>query len=80
MLKIINYVLLGLIAVGVVVFAIVKKQFVKESIEELKKVSWPSRELAWNSAIVTIVFVVVFSIFLALVDYLLNLLFVRLVG
>lgn len=80
MLKIVNYVLLGLIVLGVGFFVFFKWNFIKESWEELKKVSWPSRELAWNSAIVTIVFIVVFSVFLALVDYVLNFLFLKLVG
>ena len=80
MLKIINIVAVVVIVVGVALFAFFRREYIKESFGELKKVSWPSRELAWNSAIVTIVFIVVFSLFLAVVDYVLNLAFIKLVG
>ncbi|MGC8764606.1 MAG: preprotein translocase subunit SecE [Brevinematia bacterium] len=80
MLKIVNIALLVLIGIGVVIAVVFNWNYVKESFAELKKVSWPSRELAWNSAIVTIVFIVVFSLFLSLLDYLLNLIFLKLVG
>lgn len=42
--------------------------FIRESIEELKKVNWPSKDEAVQSAIVVVLFVVIFSLFLALVD------------
>ncbi len=80
MLRIVNIVLLVLIAIGVILYVVFNWNYVKESFGELKKVSWPSRDVAWNSAIITIVFIIVFSLCLSLVDYVLNLLFVKLVG
>ncbi len=47
--------------------------FLKESYSELKKVSWPSKEDAVSSSVVVILFIVGFSLFLALVDYVVNL-------
>ncbi len=61
----------GVLIVGIVL--IVQRAFVKESLDELKKVTWPSRELALTSATVTIIFVVVFSLMLAVLDYVANL-------
>lgn len=43
-------------------------QFVTESIDELKKVSWLSKDEAINSAVVVIGFIVVFSGLLFLLD------------
>lgn len=80
MIRIINWVIIGLVAIGVSIYSYVKRDFIKESISELKKVSWPSRETAWNSAFVTIIFILIFSLFLAVVDYIVNLLFIKLVG
>ena len=42
--------------------------FFKESYQELQKVTWPTRDEAVNSAIITIGFIVLFSLFLAFVD------------
>jgi|YelNatPaOPRAMG01_1025707.scaffolds.fasta_scaffold00345_59 preprotein translocase SecE subunit len=80
MVRIINWIIIGLVVVGVVIYSILRRDYLNECFDELKKVSWPSREVAWNSAIVTIIFIVVFSLFLAVIDYLLNLAFIKLVG
>jgi preprotein translocase subunit SecE len=54
--------------------------FLKESWEELKKVVWPSKEEAVKSSIVVIVFVVVFSLFLAFMDIIINAFVIWMVG
>ncbi len=61
---------LGLI-IGLVVLY-VNRDFVREAFQELKKVTWPTREIALNSSGVTIGFVVGFSLLLALLDYIFN--------
>ncbi len=75
----IEWAILGALAVTVAVFAFLKRQFIRESYQELLKVSWPSKEDALNSAVVTIIFIVTFSLFLSAVDYVLNLIVVGLV-
>ncbi|HAK44485.1 MAG TPA: preprotein translocase subunit SecE [Spirochaeta sp.] len=45
--------------------------FFKESISELKKVSWPSREEVGSSTKVVVISVVIFAAILGLVDFLL---------
>ena len=44
------------------------KKFLQESAEELKKVVWPTKDEAVHAAVVVVVFIVVFSVFLALLD------------
>lgn len=46
-------------------------QFFKESISELKKVSWPGREEVASSTKVVVISVVLFAAILGLVDFLL---------
>lgn len=46
--------------------------FVRESREELKKVTWPEKEEVSNFTIVVIVTLVVVSVFLGFVDFFLN--------
>ena len=46
-------------------------QFFKESVSELKKVSWPSRDEVVSSTKVVVVSVVIFAVILGLVDFLL---------
>jgi len=53
--------------------------FLKESYGELKKVSWPTKEDAVNSSVVVIAFIVFFALFLALVDYVVNMIVMGLV-
>jgi preprotein translocase subunit SecE len=48
-------------------------QFLKDSMAELRKVTWLSKEEALSSSVTVIIFVVVFSVSLAALDYLLNL-------
>jgi len=42
--------------------------FVKETIGELKKVSWPTRSEAWNLTIVVLIVLLVMTIFLGSLD------------
>jgi len=46
-------------------------QFFRESISELKKVSWPSKDEVVSSTKVVVVSVVIFAAILGLVDFLL---------
>jgi preprotein translocase SecE subunit len=73
MAALINWILIGAGVLIIGIILIVKRAFVKESLDELKKVTWPTRELALTSATVTIIFVVVFSLMLAVLDYFANL-------
>ncbi|MFQ5682894.1 MAG: preprotein translocase subunit SecE [Candidatus Binatia bacterium] len=43
--------------------------FVKEAWQELKKVHWPSRKETYAATAVVVVLVLIFALFLALVDY-----------
>ena len=45
------------------------KQFLSEAKQELKKVTWPTRQQAISSTWVVLVFVVIISLFLGLVDF-----------
>jgi preprotein translocase subunit SecE len=53
--------------------------FIKESIEELKKVTWPSKDEAISSSIIVIGFIVIFSVFLSLIDWVVEFLILALV-
>ncbi len=46
--------------------------FVRESRDELKKVTWPEKEEVSNLTIVVIVTLFIVSIFLGIVDFVLN--------
>lgn len=46
--------------------------FVRESREELKKVTWPEKDEVSNFTIVVIVTLIIVSVFLAFVDFFLN--------
>ena len=48
--------------------------FFKESFDELKKVTWPNKDQAVSSAMMVIAFLVGFSLFLSILDYLVKLL------
>jgi preprotein translocase subunit SecE len=68
-----GWAVLGLVViVGVIVF-FSNRSFFKESYQELKKVTWPSKEQATSSALITIAFIVCFSLALSVVDYVINL-------
>ena len=77
--KLIGWIILGLVIAGAGVIAFVKRQFIKESYQELLKVTWPTKEHSLNSAIVTILFIVSFSLVLAFIDYLINLIVIGMV-
>lgn len=77
--KLISLLVFGVIILIIAIVAIIKRQFIKESIQELKKVTWPSKDEALNSALVTILFILVFSLALAAFDYLINMIVVGLV-
>ena len=78
-LKLIGWIILAIIAVGVAITVIFNRGFFKESYQELRKVTWPTKEHALNSAIVTIFFIVSFSLILALIDYIINIIVIGLV-
>ncbi len=78
-LKWIGWIVLAVLAVGVVIIIIVNRSFFKESYLELRKVTWPTKEHALNSAIVTIFFIVSFSLLLAFIDYIINIIVIGLV-
>ncbi len=51
--------------------------FVREARAELKKVTWPGKQQVWYSTIVVIVFTLLVSAYLGLVDLLLTGIFSR---
>lgn len=48
--------------------------YVRESLEELQKVTWPTKNQAVKLTIIVFVFCLLMALFLGAVDYLLNLL------
>jgi preprotein translocase subunit SecE len=44
------------------------QQFVKETIGELRKVSWPTRSEAWNLTVVVLIVLFAMTIFLGTLD------------
>ena len=44
------------------------QQFIKETIGELRKVSWPTRNEAWNLTIVVLIVLFAMTIFLGTLD------------
>ncbi len=69
----VNWIFAAVTAIVIAFLLIANRIFVRESYQELKKVTWPTRELALNSSMVTIGFIVGFSLMLALLDYIVNL-------
>lgn len=45
------------------------KNYVKESVGELKKVSWPKKDEIVSSTWIVIIFIIVFAIVLGLIDF-----------
>ncbi len=45
------------------------KNYIKESVGELKKVSWPKKDEIVSSTWVVIVFIILFSLILGLIDF-----------
>lgn len=43
-------------------------KYVRESIQELRKVTWPSRKEAWKLTFAVIVFSTIFTLFIVIVD------------
>jgi preprotein translocase SecE subunit len=73
MLVLINWIFVGITLVIAFIVIYVNRVFIREAFQELKKVTWPGRELAFNSSGVTIGFIIGFSLMLALLDYVVNL-------
>ena len=44
-------------------------KFVRESWAELKKVTWPTKSVAWRLTLAVFIFATVFTIFIQVVDY-----------
>ena len=44
-------------------------RYVRESIREVKKVTWPTRKEAWKLTFAVIVFTMVFTVFIVIADY-----------
>lgn len=55
-------------------------QFIRESRNELGKVSWPTRSEVWDSTKVVIVSVVIVSLFLGIIDIFFNRLIKMVIG
>lgn len=51
------------------------QRYYRETVGELRKVSWPTRQEASNLTVITLVVVVTMSAFLGTLDYLFNQLF-----
>jgi preprotein translocase subunit SecE len=51
------------------------QRFYRETIGELRKVSWPTREEAVNLTTITLIVIVVMSAFLGTLDYIFNQIF-----
>jgi preprotein translocase subunit SecE len=56
------------------------QQFVKETIGELRKVSWPTRSEAWNLTIVVLIVLFVMTVFLGTLDLMYTQLFKLILG
>ena len=56
------------------------QQFIKETIGELRKVSWPTRNEAWNLTIVVLIVLFVMTIFLGTLDLAYSQLFKLILG
>ncbi|URA10725.1 preprotein translocase subunit SecE [Thermospira aquatica] len=64
-----SWIIIGITALVAIVVLIVNRNFVKEAREELRKVTWPTKEFAIQGAWVTVVFIVVLAAFLSLIDW-----------
>ena len=47
--------------------------YVHASVEELKKVAWPTRKQVWNGTLLVVGMSVFLALYLGLLDYILNL-------
>lgn len=75
----IGWIILIVTGVVVAIIVVVNWKFVQGSFRELRNVSWPTKEFAIQGAWVTIVFILVLSGFLALIDWGINSLMIWLV-
>ena len=78
-LRLLSTILAGLIILTAAVILFLKREFVKECIQELRKVTWPTKDEALNSALITVSFIVIFSLVLFGIDNLLYLVVIGLV-
>ncbi len=44
-------------------------KYIRESIQEIRKVTWPTRKEAWKLTFAVIVFTAIFTIFIIIADY-----------
>jgi preprotein translocase subunit SecE len=56
------------------------QQYYRETVGELRKVSWPTQQEAINLTSITLVVIVVMSAFLGSLDYIFNQLFALILG
>ena len=49
--------------------------FVKDSVAELKRVTWPTKRQVWHATLVVVVLTCIMGVFLGLVDGLLTIVF-----
>jgi preprotein translocase subunit SecE len=56
------------------------RQLIQETIGELRKVSWPTRQEAWNLTIVVLVVITIMAIFLGTLDLVYSQFFKLLLG
>lgn len=54
--------------------------YVKSSLEELSKVTWPTKNQAVRITVIVLIFCLVLAVFLGVVDYLFNLLYAYVVS
>jgi preprotein translocase subunit SecE len=56
------------------------KGFLRESIAELKKVTWPTKKQVWYSTLLVVLLTVVISVYLGIVDFALTAVLTRFIG
>lgn len=44
-------------------------RYIRESLQEIKKVTWPSRKETWKLTFAVIVFTTIFTVFIIIADY-----------
>lgn len=44
-------------------------RYIRESIQEIKKVTWPSRKETWKLTFAVLVFTAIFTVFIIIADY-----------
>ena len=56
------------------------QRYFRETIGELRKVSWPTRKEAWNLTVVVLIVTLTMSAFLGFLDFVFNRLFALILG